>query len=284
MMRFLNNSMPVSIIRKLFHGYFDEKVGQSAAELAYYLMFSLFPLLIFLNAALSMLHFDPAELLEKLNIVLPQEIIALFTEYMEYIGGLRSDVLLYAGLILTIYMMFRAVNSLANSVMTVYHIRSRGAWRYLRVLTFCLLLLVAVFVFFLVLVISGNLLGGLRRYLYIPGWFLRLWGLLRLVLAPICMLLLLWAFYYMVGRGEYRPRESLPGAAFALTLWVGVTLGFSYYVANIGSYSLLYGSLSTIMVLMLWLWLTGVALIMGGVFNRALAETMRERKSGDNAK
>ena len=219
-----------------------------------------------------------------MNIVLPQEIIALFTEYMEYIGGLRSDVLLYAGLILTIYMMFRAVNSLANSVMTVYHIRSRGAWRYLRVLTFCLLLLVAVFVFFLVLVISGNLLGGLRRYLYIPGWFLRLWGLLRLVLAPICMLLLLWAFYYMVGRGEYRPRESLPGAAFALTLWVGVTLGFSYYVANIGSYSLLYGSLSTIMVLMLWLWLTGVALIMGGVFNRALAETMRERKSGDNTK
>ena len=98
------------------------------------------------------------------------------------------------------------------------------------------------------------------------------------------MLLLLWAFYYMVGRGEYRPRESLPGAAFALTLWVGVTLGFSYYVANIGSYSLLYGSLSTIMVLMLWLWLTGVALIMGGVFNRAWAETMRERKSGDNTK
>ena len=56
-----------------------------------------------------------------------------------------------------------------------------------------------------------------------------------------------------------------------------MTMAFSYYVANMGGYSLLYGSLSTIMVLMLWLWLTGVVLIMGGVFNHTLLEEQNRR-------
>ncbi len=277
-MKSITNSLPVTVIRQMFSRYFTDKVGQSAAELAYYLMFSLFPLLIFLNAALSTLNFSPAALLDKLNIVLPQEIVALFTEYMNYIGNLQSDVLLYAGLLLTVFMLFRAVNSLTGSVMTVYRIQHSGMLHYLGVLAFCLLLMVAVFVFLLVMIISGNLLSSLGKYLYIPPLFIQLWDMLRLFLVPACMLLMLWAFYYMVGGGEYRLRESLPGAVFALSLWIAMTLGFSYYVSNMAGYSLLYGSLSTIMVLMLWLWLTGAVLIMGGVFNHVLVMERKVRK------
>lgn len=276
-MRTVKDSLPVAVIRQMLSRYFTDKVGQSAAELAYYLLFSLFPLLIFLNAALSTLNFSPELLLEKLNIVLPEEIVALFTEYMDYIGSLKSDVLLYAGLLLTVFMLFRAVNSLTGSVMTVYRIRRDGVLHYFGVLMFCLLLLVAVFVFLLVLILSGNLLSGLGRYLYIPKLFLQLWDMLRLFLVPLCLLLMLWAFYHMVGRGQHRLRESLPGAVFSLVLWISMTMAFSYYVANMGGYSLLYGSLSTIMVLMLWLWLTGVVLIMGGVFNHTLLEEQNRR-------
>ncbi len=276
-MKTVKNSLPVVVARRIFSRYFSDKVGQSAAELAYYLMFSLFPLLIFLNAALSTLNFSPEHLLEKLNIVLPEEIVSLFTEYMDYIGNLKSDVLLYAGLILTVFMLFRAVNSLTGSVMTVYRIQRHGILHYFGVLMFCLLLMVAVFVFLLVMILSGNLLSGLGRYLYIPELFLQLWDMLRLFLVPLCMLLMLWAFYHMVGRGQYHLRQSLPGAIFALVLWIAMTMAFSYYVANMGGYSLLYGSLSTIMVLMLWLWLTGVVLIMGGVFNHVLVEERKLR-------
>ena len=272
------NSFPVKVIRKMFGRYFTDHVGQSAAELAYYLMFSLFPLLIFLNAALSTLNFSPEALLEKLNIVLPQEIIDLFTEYMQYVGNLKSDVLLYAGLVLTVFMLFRAVNSLTGSVMAVYRMQHRGALHYLGVLAFCLLLMVGVFVFLFVMIFSGNLLRNLEKYLYIPPLFLQLWDLLRLFLVPLCMLLMLWVFYYMVGRGQYRLRESLPGAVFALSFWIAVTLGFSVYVANMGGYSLLYGSLSTIMVLMLWLWLTGAVLVMGGIFNHVLVTERNVRQ------
>ena len=278
-MKAIKNSLPMVVIRQMFGRYFTDKVGQSAAELAYYLMFSLFPLLIFLNAVLSTLHFSPQYLLDKLNIVLPQDVVDIFTEYMEYISGLKSDVLLYAGLFLTVLMLFRAVNSLTGSVMTVYRIRHSGVLHYFSVLIFCLLLMVAVFVFLLIMIFSGNLLSGLGKYLYIPPIFLQIWDMLRLFLVPLCMLLILWAFYYMVGRGQYRRRQSLPGAVFALVLWISMTLAFSFYVANMGNYSFLYGSLSTIMVLMLWLWLTGVVLIMGGVFNHVLMELNKETKN-----
>lgn len=271
-MKRLAQSLPVVVTKQLFRRYFTDKVGQSAAELAYYLLFSLFPLLIFLNAALSTLNFSPQALLDQLNIVLPQEVVTLFTEYMAYIGGLQSDVLLYAGLVLTLYMLFRAVNSLTGSLLTVYQIQRSGFLHYLAVLVFCLLLMLAVFVFLFVLIISGSLLSNLGRYLYIPSWFIQLWDMLRLFLVPLCMLLMLSSFYYMVGRGQYRFRESLPGAVFSLVIWIAATMAFSYYVANMGNYSLLYGSLSTIMVLMLWLWITGVVLILGGVFNHVLIQ------------
>lgn len=267
------------VIRRMLGRYFTDKVGQSAAELAYYLMFSLFPLLIFLNAVLSTLNFSPQYLLDKLNIVLPQEVVDIFTEYMEYISGLKSDVLLYAGLFLTVLMLFRAVNSLTGSVMTVYRIRHSGVLHYFSVLIFCLLLMVAIFLFLLIIIFSGNILSGLGKYLYIPPIFLQIWDILRLFLVPLCMLLILWAFYHMVGRGQYQRRQSLPGAVLALVLWISMTLGFSFYVANMGNYSFLYGSLSTIMVLMLWLWLTGVVLIMGGIFNHILMELSIDKKN-----
>lgn len=276
--RFMN-SMPITVMRNMFGRYFTDNVGQSAAELAYYLMFSLFPLMIFLNAALSTLNLSPEAILDKLDIVLPQEIIDLFTEYMSYIGNQNSNVLLYAGLVLTVFMLFRAVNSLTGSVLSVYRMRHSGALHYLGVLAFCLLLMVAVFVFLFVMIISGNLLSDLGKYLYIPPLFLQIWDMLRLFLVPLCMLLMLSAFYYMVGRGQYRLRESLPGAVFALTFWITATLGFSMYVANMGGYSLLYGSLSTIMVLMFWLWLTGAILIMGGVFNHVLVTERKARRA-----
>ena len=277
-MESITNSLPITVIRKMFGRYFSDNVGKSAAALAYYLIFSLFPLLIFLNAALSTLHFSPAALLDKLNIVLPQEIVALFTEYMNYIGALQSEVLLYAGLILTVFMLFRAVDSLTGSLLSVYRLQHGGLLHYLGVLAFCLLLMVAVFVFLFIMIISGNLLSDIGKYLYIPQWFLQLWAMLRLFLVPACMLLLLWFYYYMVGSGEYRMRQVLPGAIFSLSLWIAATLAFSYYIANMEGYSLLYGSLSTIMVLMLWLWITGVVLIMGGVFNHILLEERKARK------
>lgn len=281
-MKRFRQSLPATVARRMVIRYFEDHVAMSAAELAYYLLFSLFPLLIFINAAVSTLHISAAEMLNALNIVLPTEVVQLITEYMEYISGLKSNTLLYAGLVLTIYMLFRSMNSLMNSIMNVYRIHRRGALYYIGVVLFSILLLVSIFVFLAALMISGKLLTSVGHYVYIAPSFIRVWDLLRMFLAPLYMFLMLALFYHVVGRGRYKFRQSLPGAVFSLIIWTAATVGFSYYVTNMGNYSLLYGSIGAIMVLMFWLWLTGIVLILGGELNHVLAEELELRKKADN--
>lgn len=277
-MKRFRQSLPATVARKMFIRYFEDHVAMSAAELAYYLLFSLFPLLIFINAAISTLHISAAEMLKALDIVVPSEVVQLVSDYMEYIRGLKSNTLLYAGLVLTIYMLFRSLNSLMNSIMNVYRIHQRGTLYYFSVVVFSVVLLLSIVVFLAALMISGKLLTSLGRYIYISPVFIRLWDLLRIFLAPLYMFLMLALFYHIVGRGHYKFRQSLPGAVFSQVIWTAATVGFSYYVTNMGNYSLLYGSIGAIMVLMFWLWLTGIVLILGGVLNHVLAEELELRK------
>ena len=66
-------------------------------------------------------------------------------------------------------------------------------------------------------------------------------------------------------------------AAFAVVVWFVVTSGFSYYMGHVSRYSIIYGSLAAIMMLMLWFYLTGAVLILGGELNHILIQLRRER-------
>ena len=84
------------VLRQLGRRYFAHQVGRSAAELAYYLLFSLFPLLIFVNAAVSMLRLSTDMVSQALGAVLPAQAAELVNAYLTYIQGLDAPMLLYA--------------------------------------------------------------------------------------------------------------------------------------------------------------------------------------------
>src|SRR6185295_10127839 len=76
--------------------------------------------------------------------------------------------------------------------------------------------------------------------------------------------------YYTAPNIEQRWRITSPGALFALSCWLLVSLGFKFYVARFGRYNATYGTLGGVMVLMLWFYLTGLAIIIGGELNSVL--------------
>ena len=98
-------------------------------------------------------------------------------------------------------------------------------------------------------------------------------NLLRVLFAPLFLFLVLAFLYAVVGYGKYRFSQALPGAGFAVVLWYLSTTAFSYYVNNMSRDSVLYGSLAAFMVLMLWFYLTGAVIILGGELNHILADT-----------
>ncbi len=258
--------------RALVRRYFRDQVGRDAAELAYYELFSLFPLIIFLNMVLSTLHLSLDRLTETLGLVLPPQAADVVTTYLEYIQGLDTPFLLYACVVLTVYAVSRAIASLLNSLSKAYGITRRGAFRVISSVACAVLLLGSIFVLLVLTMISDNLLLWLDQYITVPDLLISLWGLLRTLIAPVYLFLVVTCLYAVVGYGKYRFTQAMPGAGFAVVLWYLSTTAFSFYVNNMSRYSVLYGSLAAFMVLMLWLYLTGVVIILGGELNHVLAD------------
>ncbi len=264
------------ISRELVRRYFRDQVGRDAAELAYYLLFSLFPMVIFVNMAVSTLHLSTDMLSDAL--VLPPQLTGILDTYLTYIQGLDTHFLLYACLVLAVYAVSRSISSLLGSLTRAYGLERRGLFGAVASVSCAVLLLVSLLVLLVLAVVSENLLLWVGQYLTIPDLFIRLWSLLRTLVAPLYLLLVLSVLYAVVGFGRYRFAQALPGAGFAVVLWYLSTTVFSYYVGHMSRYSVLYGSLAAVMILMLWFYITGVVVILGGELNHILADYAEKGK------
>lgn len=271
----------VRIIRQLTVRYFQDTVSRSAAELAYYLLFALFPTLIFLNAALSLLHLSEESLPANLGAVLPPQVLEIISSYLSYIQGLDARVLLYACLALAVYAISRSMVSLMRSVSRAYRIPRQGFLNSIIALIMAVAMMAVTVLLLVLLMVSENLLLQINQVVTVPPILIQIWGVLRLTVAPLLMFGFLAGFYAVVSFGKYTFLQALPGAGAAVVSWFVLTTGFSYYMSNFSRYSILYGSLAAFMVLMLWLHLTGTVFIMGGELNHALAQAKRAAHPAD---
>ena len=125
---------------------------------------------------------------------------------------------------------------------------------------------------------------GQRLLLYLAGHIhrmegiIRLWNYLRFVLLAAILFATLGLLYALSNDERQQAGAIIPGALIALTAWMALSVGFSFYVENFADYSLLYGALGTVIVLLIWLFLSAVALIMGAEFN-GLWQLWRERRN-----
>ena len=106
--------------------YLRHNVGIQSAALAFYLLFTLFPLMIFVSALLGLLDLNVAGILEALREILPLEILEFIGVYLTYVGENPSPQLLLFGLFFSLYFPMRATNALMRSVRTAYHLGPPG--------------------------------------------------------------------------------------------------------------------------------------------------------------
>ena len=257
----------------LLRRYFDHHVGRDSAALTYYLLFALFPLLIFLNNLVGTMQLDIDRILAQLNTIMPADVIALIRQYLSYVSAASSRTLMIFSLVFSVYFPYRAANALMLSVRKAY-----GMGKPTHFLRYqCKLLLYTVcFIFVLVLSVAAAVLGD--RFLafvshYVPQAesLLSLWVDLRFVLLGAVLFFVI-AFLYGLAQERRRINRIWPGALLSLVMWVALSLLFSLYVESAARYNVIYGSIGAIIVLLLWLYLASVMLIMGAEFNSVLLE------------
>ena len=252
---------------------FEHGIMGRGAELAYYFLFSFLPLIIFVAALISAMKIDISSFagLEKL---IPQDVLNIISEYYHYIFGAQNTGLMISGLVLSVYFSSAAVRSLMRGLDVAYHVKENRSFirKLIMSIFFAIILLLMISLSMIVLVAGGKIIE-LIIYVF-PEYegFEFMTNILRFALPVIPMLFVLTLLFMFVPNQKVKFREAIPGALFSLVAWMVVSAIFSLYVSTMGNYSVLYGSLGAIIVLMLWFYLIGIIFVMGGELNALLFE------------
>lgn len=276
----LKNSWPGRFLTKTLERYFLHGVAQEAASLAYYLLFMIFPLLIFLSSLLGLLDLDISGISKSLNALLPGGVVDVVESYLSYVSQTSSRKMLWFGLIFTIYFPMRAADCLMMSVRKAYHLpRPKNQVLYtIKVLLYTVFLLVTVALSLTLATVGRAVLEFAGRFVVVPEAFIELWTDLRFLILGGVMFAAVGLLYAAAQDSRQPARNIVPGALAALVGWLVVSAAFSFYVENFANYTVIYGTLGTVIVLMMWLNLTALVLIMGAEINGVLA-SLRGRRT-----
>ncbi|MCI2057708.1 MAG: YihY/virulence factor BrkB family protein [Oscillibacter sp.] len=261
--------------------YLSHNVAIESAALAFYLLFTIFPLAIFFSALLGLLHMDVTAVLADVANFLPRDVVNLLQVYLGYVRRSPSVRLMLFGLFFSIYFPMRATNSLMRAVRTAYHLGPpRGAFRHLlKTLLYTVFLIITLLGTLTLLTVGKLALSYAVERFGLNAVFAVWWEKLRFPAIALLMYFALYLLYAMTQDSRQPRRNIFPGAVSSLLGWMAVSFFYSYYVENMAAYSLLYGSIGTVIVLLIWLYLSATVLVMGAELNGTLLSLRRERLS-----
>lgn len=267
----------------MVHRYNKHNVAVQSAALAFYLLFMIFPFLIFISALLGLLDLNITGVMAFLADFLPAEVVELTEMYLTYVSDNPSPQLMVFGLVFSIYFPMRAANSLMGAVRTAYHLGPpKGAvTQWVKVLIYTVTLIVTIALTLALMTFGERALWYAVEYFHLPEFLAELWVTLRFPVAGFMSFLALFLLYAL-SQDSLQPLKNIwPGTLFSLTAWMAISWLYSYYANHFSHYSVLYGSIGAIIVVLIWLNLTAVTLILGAEMNGVLISM---RKDGNALK
>lgn len=271
---------PIRFAADVVDVYFTKRVSRAAAELAYFLILTFFPIMICISAFVNELHLDLTALVDQADPFLPEGVLVLFRDYLIYIDTNQSAAMLLSGAFLTVLFASAAVRGLMNIMHELYgRATFRGLWQVVASVLFSVLLLATIYLS-LAVVVTGN------WFFHLLGRVLKLENLVDqagvwqsvkyLLLLAMVFLFILLLYRFAAPLSKPRP-PVVPGALAASAALAVASMIFSVLMGNSTRYSLIYGSLASVIIMLVWLYLCGTILIMGNVVNYVLFTHRRER-------
>ena len=275
----------VQLARRVWHEIGDDEVADRAAALAYYFLFALFPALLFLTVLLGMLPIPNLmdNLMEYVSRALPPDAASIMQKTLrEIIRGARGG-LLSIGVLGALWAASNGIASIMTALNVVYDVpEARPFWKR-KALALGLTLLFSAFILTaLVLMVFGPKLGET-----IAGWvglgavFTLVWNVVSIPVVVLLSSVAIALIYYLAPAVEQKFRWVTPGSALAVVLWLAMSAGLRWYVVHFANYNATYGSLGGAILLMLWLYLSGVALLIGAEVNAEIEHAAAARGAVD---
>ena len=279
----LRSVLGPGVLRRVARKVLDDDCPGLAGQLAYFTLFSMFPFLLSLVALAGLVIDDPATLLktltERMQGFLPGDAVGLLEGYIDLtLRNADPSVLVFA-VLATFWSGWAAADAIVKAVNRAYELQETRPWWKLWGISVLMVLGFVLVVMSLALVVFGPEVGDYFQSLIgLPETFLALWDVLRWVGAFLAVSLAHALLYYVAPNAEVPFKWITPGGFAATVLILVSSVGLNLWVANLGRYDQVYGQVGAIMVLMLWLYVTGLMVLIGAEINAVLVRTAEERK------
>ena len=270
-----------TLMKRTVKEFLDDDMLTYAAALAYQVLFSLFPFLLFLIALIGFLNVPNffAWLRQQAAVLLPGQAIDQVNQVIDQLQQEKGGLLSF-GIIVALWSASAGVRSTMNAMNIAYDVEeSRPAWKRLPlsiIYTIALAIMLLLAAGFMVL--GPQVMGWLAGQIGLEQFVVTIWAWLRWPIAVILLIVAVAMVYYVAPDVEQEFRFITPGSILAVVIWIVASLGFGYYVQSFADYNATYGSIGAIIVLLFYFYLSSAVLLFGAELNAVIEHHSSEGK------
>lgn len=262
-------------IRTFLTKYKEDHVSAFASQAAFFTILSFVPFILFLFTIIQYLPISKEVVTDIILSMVPKETDILVQSLITSLYSKINGTLLSVSIITALWSASRIILSITRGLNAIFEIKETRNYLLLRIVSmFYTVIFSLLILLLLIIVIFGN---SLYRYIIkfapIVGTILNPILSFRFLGAGIILVLFFCITYMFIPNKKLHFLDQLPGAVFAMLGWTGLSLAFSIYVDYFSNFSYMYGSLASIMILMLWLYACMTIFFIGAEINYFLQYT-----------
>jgi membrane protein len=264
----------------------DDLLGR-ASGLAFNFLLALFPLILFMLALFGLVASRSSQLVNQLlnyfADLLPYAAFQLLQTTTNQLATNPTSGKLTLGIVLALWFASGGISSMISSLNVIYGVRETRSWVKVRAMALGLTLAISILLFLasVMVLLGGHLVDWVGAKVYLGSSIMFMWKALEWPTALLFMSASFSTFYYFGPdlRGQHW-HWITPGSLFGVFLWFAASVTFRAYLHFFNTYDATYGSLGAVMILLVWLYVAGLAFLIGGEIN---AEIERAKVSPKGA-
>ncbi|MDR0879238.1 MAG: YihY/virulence factor BrkB family protein [Clostridioides sp.] len=260
----------VQLIRRLVNKFNYGALSSRAAELAFFILLSIFPFILFFISGVAFIpEFHLNKYTGAIAGLMPASVFNIIYSIITSAMHNKNPNLLYTSFFLTIWTFSRSVKALIKGMNKAYNVEETRSFIKIMAISFLFTIALLVLIFSsIILLIYGEKIGFvIFGFIGLNRLFLTIWNILRYTVSILTIITIFIVLYKYTPNKKIRYRDALPGAVFATFGWFLVSYLYSIYTNHFANYEAIYGSIAEIIVLITWIYFSSWVLIIGYLIN-----------------
>ena len=256
-------------VKEMYYRLMYDEISLLSANLSYYFILSLFPMLIVALALTPYFKIDQQFLLEKIQNFAPGDLGNYLFDMISEVLNNKNNTIITVGIVFTLWSASSGIYGIIIAFNNAFRVRDGRIWIVTKLISVVItaLFLVGMFVVLALVVFGKQLTYLLFHKFNLDEGFYNLWSVLNYSF-PILFTFIVFVFLYIMGPNlKLKAISILPGSIFATVSWTLISRLFGYYIDHFSSYIKTYGTIGAFMAFIIWLYITGYILIIGAEIN-----------------